>query len=88
MNWRNGVVTDISEVLQTDEIYQNATHGNIASKDDLKKYFPKMKKEDIVKLILEKGELQISEKERDITLGNLLNDIGRIVAEKCVHPDS
>lgn len=40
MNWRNGVVTELNDVLQTEEIYLNATHGKVASKDDLKKCFP------------------------------------------------
>ena len=88
LNWRNDVVTDIAEVLQTEEIFTNATHGQAASKEDLAKYFPKMKKEDIIKLILEKGDLQVSEKEREVHMQNLLNDVIKVVAEKCVHPDS
>ena len=45
INWRNGVEKDINEVLQTDEIYTNASHGEIANKDDLKKFFPKLTKD-------------------------------------------
>lgn len=47
-----------------------------------------MKKLDIIKLILEKGELQVGEKEREVQLSSLQNDIINIVCEKCVHPDS
>lgn len=27
VNWRNGLENDITEVLQSDEIYENANHG-------------------------------------------------------------
>lgn len=43
---------------------------------------------DIIKTILEKGELQVSEKEREVQLTSLQNDIVNIITEKCVHPDS
>jgi len=66
INWRNGVEKDLSEVLQTDEIYLNATQGLIANKNDLHAYFPKLEKDEIIKMILEKGDLQIGEKERDV----------------------
>ena len=35
INWRNGVEKDLSEVLQTEEIYLIASHGKIAKKDML-----------------------------------------------------
>ena len=40
LNWRNGVEEDISEVLQMEEIYDNASHGTVAKKADLNKFFP------------------------------------------------
>ncbi|EGR34870.1 ribosome maturation protein SBDS, putative [Ichthyophthirius multifiliis] len=88
INWRNGVEKDISEVLQVDEIYTSASHGTIAKKADLQKYFENMKKMEIIKLILEKGELQMGEKERAVQQSNIYNDIVNIITEKCVHPDS
>ena len=39
VNWRNGLENDIREVLQSDEIYENANHGVVAKKADLNKYF-------------------------------------------------
>lgn len=88
INWRNGVERDLSEVLQTEEIYTNASHGTIASKGDLDQCFGNMKKMDIIKTILEKGELQVGDKEREVQLSSLQNDILNIITEKCVHPDS
>jgi ribosome maturation protein SDO1 len=69
VNWRNGLEKDISEVLQTNEIYENANHGTVAKKADLNKFFPNKTKDEIIEIILEKGtfsthlgELQISDK--------------------------
>ncbi|KRX06366.1 Ribosome maturation protein SBDS, N-terminal [Pseudocohnilembus persalinus] len=88
INWRNGVEKDLSEVLQSEEVFENATHGTLAKKDQLAKVFPKMSKEDIIKVILEKGELQISDKEREVQLSNTQKDIINFVQEKVVHPES
>lgn len=88
INWRNGVEKNLEEVLQVNEIYINASHGQLAKEQDLENYFPDRKKSDIIKLILEKGVMQMGEKEREVQQGNLFNDIVNIIAEKCIHPDS
>ena len=62
LNWRNGVEDDVSEVLQTEEIYENASHGTLAKKSDLNKFFPNRTKLEIIEIILSKGELQITDK--------------------------
>ena len=41
-----------------------------------------------VSKILEKGELQVSDKERQIQLESLFKDVATIVAEKCVNPET
>ena len=35
LNWREGVETDISEVLQLEDVYTNVTRGMMARKEDL-----------------------------------------------------
>lgn len=56
INWRNGVETDLNEVLQTDDIYSNASHGTLAKDKDLE-LFKAKSKEEIIRTILEKGDL-------------------------------
>jgi ribosome maturation protein SDO1 len=65
----------------------------LAKKADLNKFFPNKTKDEIIETILEKGtyysysgELQISDKERDLQITNMQADIATIIAEKCVHP--
>lgn len=38
--------------------------------------------------ILEKGDMQMGDKERDHEMDLMFRDIANIIAEKCVHPDS
>ena len=38
--------------------------------------------------ILSKGELQISEKERQVQLESMFKDVATIVADKCINPDT
>lgn len=66
INWRNGVEKNLSEVLQTEEIYVDGENGSLANQKDLKKYFPDMEKNDIIKLILEKGKMQMGKEEKDL----------------------
>ena len=58
----------------------------IAKKADLNKYFPNKTKKEIIEIILERGELQVTDKEREVQLSNLLADVVKIIVEKCVHP--
>jgi len=83
-SWRDKVETDIDEVLQSHVIFTNVSKGVVAKKDELKKAFGTDKNEDIITKILQSGEIQVSEKERQLTQEKLLKDIATIVAEKCI----
>jgi ribosome maturation protein SDO1 len=78
----------VNEVLQIDKIYNNAIKGDMAKKEDLESVFPNMSYEEIVKLILDKGEIQISEKERNLNFQNTKNNIASIVVEKTYNKDN
>jgi len=84
--WRNGVETDLDEVLQISNVFTNVSKGQVANSDDLNKGFGKTDVNAIVKEILKKGELQVGEKERAQDLENLWKEIANVVAEKCVDP--
>lgn len=71
---------DIDEVLQTHSVFTNVSKGQVAKKEDLQKVFDTDNVTDICKIILEKGELQISDKERSAQLDASFKDIATIVA--------
>lgn len=88
LSWRDKIEKDLDEVLQTPTIFINVSKGVVAKKQDLKKSFGIEDQKKIVLEILEKGELQVSEKERELLNEKLFRDIATIVAEKCVDSET
>ena len=66
-------------------MFSNVTRGELAKKDDLLKAFGTADQVEICKEILKKGELQVSEKERQANLDATFKEIATLVSEKCVH---
>lgn len=86
ISWREGNEKDLDEVLQTSSVFTNVSKGILAKKKDLVDAFKTEDEDAIVLEILRKGELQVSERERQYQAGNLFNEIAVIVSEKCVDP--
>lgn len=88
MNWQNSIETDLNEVLQTYSVFSNVSKGILAKKKDLIKCFNTFDEEEICRIILEKGDVQVSEKERNAAISDMYRDVVTIVVEKCVNPNS
>ena len=88
LNYRQKIETDLSEVLQTDRVFNNVSKGLFASSKDLLKAFNSTDQEVICRLILDKGQIQVSDMERNATLENTAKEIANYIATKCVHPVS
>jgi ribosome maturation protein SDO1 len=88
VSWRSKTETDIDEVLQTHTVFVNVSKGQVAKKEDIVKAFGTEDQTEVCKMILAKGELQVSEKERQAQLESMFRDIATIVANMCVNPDS
>ncbi|KAG8698918.1 hypothetical protein FRC09_006942 [Ceratobasidium sp. 395] len=86
--WRNGVETDLDEVLQINNVFLNVSKGQACNSDELQKAFGKTDVSEIVKEILKKGELQVGDKERAHESSQLWKEIATQVAEKCVDPST
>ncbi|KAK7468494.1 hypothetical protein VKT23_003000 [Stygiomarasmius scandens] len=84
--WRTGVETSLDDVLQISNVFVNVSKGEVAKHQDLQKCFGTTDRDDIVKEILKKGEVQVGEKEREHDLTSLRKEIATLVAEKCVDP--
>lgn len=78
---------DIDEVLQTHTVFLNVSKGQVAKKEDLLKAFGKDDQTEICKEILAKGELQVSDKERQSQTEQLFKDIATTVAGICLNPE-
>lgn len=89
LDWRSGNEKNIDEVVQIQNVFINVSKGETAKKDDLAKAFGKdVKQQDIILEILNKGELQVGEKERQAELERIKNEVVSIVASKLINPQS
>lgn len=75
-------------MLQMDRVFKDVEQGEYASSKDLQKAFGTTKQDDVCMEILNKGEIQLSEKERGAQQESLLKEICTMVAEKCINPQS
>jgi len=86
--WRRKVETDINEVVQSTNIYVNVQQGKVAHADALEEAYDTTDKDKIVRIILEKGEIQISKQERQEETETLFKDVATFIVEKCVHAET
>lgn len=79
---------DIEEVLQTHTIFANVSKGQVAKKEDVLKAFGDLSEIEICKMILQKGELQVSDKERQSMLDSQWTAVVNGVTELCINPET
>jgi ribosome maturation protein SDO1 len=77
---------DINEVLQIPQVFLNVSKGQVAPNDDLLKAFGITDTDKIVQEILQKGEIQLSEKERQAKTEQIQAEVLQIISTKCINP--
>lgn len=89
VDYRNGMTTNLDDILQSPHIFSNVPKGLLAPAADLSAAFPGVTdKNVIIKEILVKGQVQIGEREREHQLSSLQREIATIVAERCLNPNT
>lgn len=88
LNWRNKTEKNIDEVLQSDQIFVNVSKGQLAKRDDLMSAFETDNQMEICRIILDKGELQVSDKERQSTSESSIKEIANLITNMCVNPET
>lgn len=86
--WRKGVETDLDEVLQVQNVFQNVSKGQVSKAEDLKSAFGSTDLEAIIKTILQKGEVQLGEKERSHQLSLIHSEVAQKISSMTVDPES
>ncbi len=74
--------------LQSERVFTNVSKGNFASSKDLQTAFQSTDQTKICQIILDKGQIQVSDMERNATLESTTKEIANFIATKCVHPVS
>ncbi|EGW35418.1 uncharacterized protein SPAPADRAFT_58634 [Spathaspora passalidarum NRRL Y-27907] len=87
-DWRSKVEKDLDEVLQIPQVFMNVSKGQVANNDDLQKAFGTTNQDEIILEILNKGEIQLNEKERNANLQQKQNEFLNIISTKCINPRS
>lgn len=87
-DWRLKVEKDLDEVLQIPQVFTNVSKGQVANNDDLNSAFGTSDHNVIILEILEKGEIQLHEKERNANLQQKQNEFLNIISTKCINPRS
>lgn len=85
-DWRAGIEKDIDEVVQVPQVFVNVGKGEVASSQDLQKYFETTDVDKAVLEILNKGELQVGGKERQQQQEQIHQSVLEIVASKVINP--
>jgi ribosome maturation protein SDO1 len=86
VNWRGRIETDINEVLQVPAVFTNVSRGIHARAADLLEAFGTDDSLKCATVILDKGEFEVGELERQAQYDALFRDIATTVAEKCINP--
>jgi len=88
LSWRSKIETDIGEVLQIEQIFTNVAQGQLASKKDLEKAFGNSDRAAAIRHVLDHGELQVSEEEREHAQESMFRDVAAIVVDKSINPEN
>jgi len=86
--WKQKIETDIDEVLQRQVVYLNVSKGQVAKSEDLMEAFNTSDQKKVCRIILESGQIQVSEKERKQDQDKHFKDIASLIAEKCINSET
>lgn len=88
--WREGIETNLDEVLQQRTIFSNVSKGVLAKKVDVDRAFEGVasSEDEVLQYILSKGQLQVTEKERAYKADQMFRDIATIIAQRCIDKGS
>lgn len=86
IDWRKGLEKELDSVVQILKVFSNCSKGDVAADEDLKTQFNTTNHIEIIKEILEKGDLQIGEKERMQQSELLFKDVCNLISSMTVDP--
>ncbi|MBS7247420.1 MAG: ribosome assembly factor SBDS [Candidatus Jordarchaeales archaeon] len=86
--YKTGKNVDPTDIIQTFVIYENARRGEKATEEDIERVFGTTDVFEVAKVILKKGELQLTQEQRREFLEQKKKKIIAILARTCVNPQT
>jgi ribosome maturation protein SDO1 len=86
LNYKLGKKVELSQILASDEIYTDSSKGQRASEEKLVKHFRTAAFEDVVRVILAKGELQLTTEQRRRMVDEKRKQIISFISKNYVDP--
>eukprot|EP00834_Sanchytrium_tribonematis_P004080 NODE_183_length_13752_cov_1.079103.p5 type:complete len:242 gc:universal NODE_183_length_13752_cov_1.079103:687-1412(+) len=85
-DYRNGLDTNLDNILQIDQIFMNVSKGLVANQKDLSIF--NKPQDQIIMEILTKGDIQLGELERKDQYSQIEKEIAHWITENTVHPST
>lgn len=80
--------TDLRKVLKAEQIFADAKKGELASEEHMKAIFETSEALEIAKIILEKGEIQLTHEHREKIREAKYNQLVRIIHMNAINPQT
>jgi len=84
--YKEGLSVELDEIVQSQKIFSDMKKGLVASEEDLQEIFHTTNSEDIIKQILEKGEIQFTQKYRKHLKEQKTNKIISLIHRNAINP--
>ncbi|NHJ46732.1 MAG: ribosome assembly factor SBDS [Asgard group archaeon] len=88
LNYKKGEDVPVNDVVEGFIVFHNATKGEKASEIILEQIFETSDEEKIVEIILQKGALQLTQKQRKRLLKDKIDDIINFIHVHCINPQT
>ncbi|MGC9780559.1 MAG: ribosome assembly factor SBDS [Candidatus Heimdallarchaeota archaeon] len=88
LDYKKGKDVPINDIVEGYVIFHNATKGSKASEVILEQTFETSNKEEIVKIILQKGALQLTQSQRKRLLKDKIDEIIDFIHIHCINPQT
>ena len=82
LSFKLGRDIDVSQVIAIDEVYSDSSKGQRVNSEKLEKHFKTMDHSEAAKLVLEKGELQLTTEQRRKKTEDKRKQIIAIIADR------
>lgn len=88
LNFKLGKNVELSQVIAIDEVYSDSSKGFRASAEKLQKHFNTTNHAEVAKIILKKGEIQLTTEQRRKMVDDKRKQVINIIARNFIDPKS